>query len=276
MKSSIWIKFVFLALTLCLFTGQNTQAQIQNLSFDSITLFSKHLIENELHRENIIILNQKTGSDTSLTLSRLKAYSYFKSGKTDSALITLNEFQNPETELLSLYIRTKENIYTDTFYCECNPVLYPHCFDVLKVSLLKNRRFDKYGEWFYEKDIGSLNFDNQFGEYLSVKRKSGFLAAAMSAVIPGTGKMYAGKTGEGVGALITNLILGWQFYDHYNLLGISSVRTIAYGALFSTFYLGNIYGSAISVRVLKNQQYEILDNSIMLDVSVPFERLFTR
>lgn len=277
MKSFTWINIFTLSALICALFAVEATAQVHNLKGADIIPFSRHLVNKKLHEENIRLLHMHAAAtDTSRVLSRLKAYSYYKTGYTDSALQVLNTFNTDEASLFKLYLKTRADLKTDTLFFECDAKLYPHYFDLLKVSLLKNRRFEEYGNWFYQQNKGALNFDNEFAEYTAVKRKSGFLAATLSAVIPGTGKMYAGKTGEGVSALITNLILGWQFYDHYNHLGFSSVRTIAYGALFSTFYLGNIYGSAISVSVYKNQQYEVLDYSIMLDVSVPVERLFSR
>ncbi len=277
MKSFTWINIFTLSALVCALFAVEATAQVHTLKDSGIVRFSRHLINKKLHEENIRLLQiHAAAADTSRVLSRLKAYSYYKTGNTDSALQVLNNFNTQEASLFKLYLKTRADLKTDTFFVECDAKLYPHCFDLLKVSLLKNRRFEEYGNWFYQQKTGALNFDDKFTQYTAVKRKSGFLAATLSAVIPGTGKMYAGKPGEGLSALITNLILGWQFYDHYNHLGFRSVRTIAYGALFSTFYLGNIYGSAISVSVYKNQQYEVLDNSIMLDVSVPVERLFSR
>lgn len=277
MKSFIWSSIATVIWLLFTLSSAEIKAQISKLSVSEAEQFSRHLVEENLHEENLA-LHQKLPPhfDTLFSLAKLRSFSYLKLGYTDSAQAILIPFRSDESQLFQLYIEVFSNSKTDTNFYECAPDLYPYCFDVLKAGLLKSRRFDKYGELFYTKNKGELNFDSQFEEYVSVKKRRPIIAAGMSAIIPGTGKMYAGKTGEGIGALITNLILGWQFYDHYNYLGIRSFRTITYGTLFSAFYLGNIYGSAISVRVLKNQQYEVLDNSIMLDISVPMERLFKR
>jgi hypothetical protein len=104
--------------------------------------------------------------------------------------------------------------------------------------------------------------------------KSMFLSGAMSAIIPGSGKMYAGKVGEGVSALLMNAILASVTIENYRKAGPTNFKTIALGSLFTIFYIGNIYGSAISVKVYRDEFYKRYDNKILLHIHIPLRNIF--
>lgn len=104
--------------------------------------------------------------------------------------------------------------------------------------------------------------------------KSGFLAGAMSAVIPGSGKVYAGKTGQGIAAFLEIAALGLAAGEYYYKSGPESAGFIVFGSLFTFFYIGNIWGSTLAVRVNKADFYERIDNNIMVDLHLPLRRIF--
>lgn len=84
------------------------------------------------------------------------------------------------------------------------------------------------------------------------KKKSPVLAAAMSAVIPGAGKVYAGDLRSGVSTFIIVGALGAIVAESAHKLGWNDWRTISLSSVLGLFYIGNIYGSAITVSVVKN------------------------
>ncbi len=64
-------------------------------------------------------------------------------------------------------------------------------------------------------------------------------AALLSTFIPGSGQMYAGKTGEGLGSLGLQLAaLGWGVYNVYTGYYVTALFTG--GGLFQAFYFGGI------------------------------------
>ena len=102
--------------------------------------------------------------------------------------------------------------------------------------------------------------------YFAVGKKSPVLAGAMSLVVPGSGKWYAGKKWQGIVAFTANAMMGLQAYESYSKGGVSSPRFIASIALFSVFYTGNIWGSVLdarkhSIEKLKQIDHEILEYS---------------
>jgi TM2 domain-containing membrane protein YozV len=79
--------------------------------------------------------------------------------------------------------------------------------------------------------------------------RSPFLAGFFSAIVPGTGRLYAGRFGDALTSLLTVGLTGWQAYDGFRRDGITSVKGWGFGTLSGIFYVGNIYGSVISARV---------------------------
>jgi tetratricopeptide (TPR) repeat protein len=75
-----------------------------------------------------------------------------------------------------------------------------------------------------------------------IPRKSPELAGLMSAVVPGSGYMYAGRYGDGVVALIVNglFIAGTVASIHQENYAVAAIV----GGIGLPFYIGNIYGSA--------------------------------
>jgi hypothetical protein len=106
------------------------------------------------------------------------------------------------------------------------------------------------------------------------KPRSPVLAGVFSAFLPGAGKIYAGRTGEGIAALLTMSILGFQTREAIRKDGINSVRAILYGSVASVFYVGNIWGSVFSVKVARREFNDQVDDSILLNMHVPLRLVF--
>jgi tetratricopeptide (TPR) repeat protein len=86
-------------------------------------------------------------------------------------------------------------------------------------------------------------------------RKNPFFAAALSAVVPGTGKMYTGLYGDGGYTMLTLALTGWQTYDGFHKNGLRSAKGWIMATLTGFFYFGNIYGSFIAAK-LHNKRLE--------------------
>lgn len=73
-------------------------------------------------------------------------------------------------------------------------------------------------------------------------RKSPVLAGMMSALVPGSGYMYAGRYGDGITALVVNglFIAGTVVAIHQEEYAVAAIV----GGVGLPFYVGNIYGSA--------------------------------
>ncbi len=93
---------------------------------------------------------------------------------------------------------------------------------------------------------------HQFGtalqRRLEAKTKSPFVAGALSAVVPGLGKVYTKNYGDALIAFLFTGLNVWQAYRGFHKEGLKSTRGWIFGTLGLGFYLGNIYGSAKAAK----------------------------
>lgn len=103
-----------------------------------------------------------------------------------------------------------------------------------------------------------------------IPQKSKFLAGLLSAIIPGTGKIYAKRTTDGLVSFFTIAATAWQAYDGFKKDGVKSVKGWISGSLGAFLYIGNIYGSAVAVKIHNKQHEENLFKDIEITVNVYF------
>lgn len=111
-------------------------------------------------------------------------------------------------------------------------------------------------------------------DLLQVKKRSPVVAGLLSAVVPGAGKVYAGQLGQGVAIFLQNTIFALQAYEGYRKDGPRSARFIIYSSLFTVFYIGNVWGSVLSVQIKRQQMYDKINNQIVFDMHIPLRTIF--
>jgi hypothetical protein len=112
------------------------------------------------------------------------------------------------------------------------------------------------------------------GLIIEQKEKSALGAGLLSAIVPGLGHMYVGNIGRGAMTLVSTGIFGLQAWESHKRDGLKSVRFAIFGSLFSGFYIANIYGSVIGVRLKKQQINDQINESILVTMHVPLRYLF--
>lgn len=100
------------------------------------------------------------------------------------------------------------------------------------------------------------------------------IAALASTFIPGAGKVYAGRLGEGVAAFMTVGSLGAITAENWKKHGVKDWRTILAGSLCATFYLGNICGSYMSVSIEKDKRTANENATIIYHLHLPLRTVF--
>lgn len=237
------------------------------------------------------LLNLSAGL-SSYTLDSLyyfKAWSFYKLKQADSAATYFSRVQSPpELALKSNYYGVFNRIYVYDFSSAAE-LLKKDTTEQLKEyrnfnlsaiallqkdfesfdSLSRGYSFTKYQ--FAEEQKNMLKYADTLRKYST---KSPFVAGALSAIVPGLGKVYAGKTGQGIAAFLEIAALGGATAEYYFRSGPESAGFIIFGSLFSLFYIGNIWGSALSVSVNKNDFYKRIDNNILVDLHIPLRRVF--
>ena len=78
--------------------------------------------------------------------------------------------------------------------------------------------------------------------------KSPLLAGFLSAVLPGSGRVYVGRLNDALLTVFFLGVLGWGTYDGFSENGVSSRKGWTLGTLGGIFYLGNIYGSVVATQ----------------------------
>jgi TM2 domain-containing membrane protein YozV len=107
------------------------------------------------------------------------------------------------------------------------------------------------------------------------KRKSPLLAGLMSAVVPGSGKFYAGYRGQAISAMVPTFIFAAAAAESYYRAGPKSAQFITTASLFGIFYVGNIWGSVLSVKTFYELRNNEIHNNVMLDLHIPLRRIFS-
>ncbi len=103
---------------------------------------------------------------------------------------------------------------------------------------------------------------------------SPLVAGMLSAAVPGLGRIYAGKTSEGIISFLYVAALGFTSYDFYRGGGAKSPMFIISAGVTGLFYAGNIAGSAVAVR-RKNQEFRYeMEQRILFDMHIPLRNAF--
>ena len=104
--------------------------------------------------------------------------------------------------------------------------------------------------------------------YDALPRKSPVLAAALSMVVPGLGRVYIGRWPDGLMSFLligtTAFFAGQGFYTQ----GEGSVRGWILGSIAGLLYAGNVYGSAVGAVVQRRDA----EAALMQEVDRAYER----
>ncbi|TAF79923.1 MAG: hypothetical protein EAZ50_10025 [Runella slithyformis] len=262
------------------------------------SLFLQYLLAKDQHRQAITLLSQFQGhySDSSqqrFELPYWKGMSYYSLKQLDSAAYYLGHVR-PESSYYnkSLFLAGISHSYlqqttqarrvflsiptqNDTLTAAVKT------FELAGIALLERKLadFDSLSGRFVTSYYALQNQQDHFRDYREIiqkqNRKSPIKAALLSAIVPGSGKLYVGgQLGQAISAFFQNAILGIQAYESFRKGGISSPRFIIYGSLFAVFYVGNIWGSALSVKIKRQEFNDKTNEQILFDMHIPLRTIF--
>ena len=106
------------------------------------------------------------------------------------------------------------------------------------------------------------------------RQKSAGVAALLSAVVPGSGKVYAGRIGEGISAFLTVGSLAAITAEQGIRNGWKDWRTLLAGSICAWFYIGNIYGSYLSVSIENNETLAADNYLVLYHLHIPLRSIF--
>lgn len=120
-------------------------------------------------------------------------------------------------------------------------------------SLLMVQKYRQAKQLTLDNDTSLKGWQTLAEQGEKIRYKKVWLARSLSAIVPGSGKVYAGEWQDGLLSLLSIGVMGWQTHRGFRDKGLKSVYGWINGTMGLGFYLGNIYGAGRSVR-LKNRQ----------------------
>lgn len=123
-------------------------------------------------------------------------------------------------------------------------------------------------------EAAEREFDSIYKSRYEEKKKSPWLAAAASAVVPGLGKVYAGQLGEGISAFLLTGAMGAISAEHWLKDGPGNWKTIVPMVIGGILYLGNIYGSYMSVSIYNQRINDAQTTAVLYNIHIPLRSVF--
>jgi len=114
----------------------------------------------------------------------------------------------------------------------------------------------------------SLRLKGYTEEGRTFSYKSPVLAGLLSAIVPGTGKMYCGRTKDGLYSLILIGTASWSAYNGFKKDGGDSLKGWIWGIWGGVLYAGNVYGSTIAARVYNQRIEDELFTKIQFEIDL--------
>jgi len=265
------------------------KAQIPN---SDVKNFSAYLIKNKKYNDALHLLkpycHQTEFMQNKDSLSYLAAYCFLKLEQLDSAkeyfspLLVSNDSALRENAFIcynqiNLYLLdsiTSVDAHANQRTKEINRIqslsylLLIHNYKAFK------DKFDNE-EKCRITELAAVEFDLLLGYYdlIHIRKKNKFLAGFFSAVIPGSGKLYAGKKHEAFISFLPVALNGVQAAEGYYHQQLKSPHFYVFGAIGLVFYSSNIYGSARSATIRNEEQYEKIRLKIFSDLDSVIPKL---
>lgn len=262
--------------------GRSAPARWVSKDFD----FVEYLIDNELKTDARALLFQDYNPSDTLTFLRgwtlyqLKdlepAYGYLRAVPSSSAF-----FEK------SLFYSTAVSAHLGDYNTPVAPLeSYSGRYSELKDMQLAGLALLRDDPSGYKKSSASFGYsdfaiadaerklDQIYRQRYEDKSKSPLLAAAASAVVPGLGKIYAGNIGEGIASFLIVGALGAITAEHWVKDGPQNWKTIVPGIACAGFYIGNIYGSYMSVSIVNNDIRNAQNTTVLYNIHIPLRSVF--
>jgi len=165
----------------------------------------------------------------------------------------LKDFENSNIEIAkSLQLAKQSLIKNDLLYLRGINLLYQN-----KWSEAANY-FEKESQNILDQE-SKIKFINgkEFAKgRFEIANKNSILAGGLSAIIPGSGKIYCEQNNDGLYSFILVALSGYLSWDGFNDNGINSVKGWVFGTIGGVLYFGNVYGSVIAAKLFNKKQLE--------------------
>ena len=270
--------------------------EVENKGLSEELAFSSYLVSNDLYDEAELVLLKLEQSEDLSDIERdsinfllgslhyyrqefIEAVTHFKAVNHAGILQLKGDFMRAMCEIEMNQLDSAKHTL-ESLNLESNSNLKEFkAFMLEGVALLRRdyagfdslRNASVYTNYMYRSE--HANFEAYYDEMSKYKRKSPFLAGLISAIIPGLGKFYAGYRGLPFGTMFMTIPLAAMAVEGLIIGGLLSPPFLAFGAVFSVFYIGAIWGSVLSGNALEQEIYAQFDHNIRFDMHVPLRRI---
>ncbi len=272
MISAFFIRLIFLVLIL---TSINfAQDEINYFSNENRLRFGDYLFcDNDYLRaidEYKLVLKEKNSDSLKLkiALAYQKLGKYYESENSLKELFNSQQLHNDakfeyaKTLYLSKRFSLLNELVSDNSFIETskrNEIQKLHHLTQL-YSLQAIEDSSKFFQPFNQNE--SVELLKFYIRKQNLENKSPALAAILSAVIPGLGKIYTGNYGDGITAFLLTGVLTFLSIDNFHAQ--HDFRGWLFAGLAAYFYAGNIYGSAASAQLFNANLRITFDNELQL------------
>lgn len=254
----------------------------ENKQVDDVEFYSNRILEDtasysQEFRDSVAFASGTFFKDFKL---QLKSRHYFD-------LVSMNSIFKIPAAYTSGMMEMDEHNYEAAYQKIFNApeaesgILYElRIFELAGLSLLKkdHEQFDLLATGFFPEDSTinvELKYLSDYNYILqNMKKKSGFVAGALSAIIPGLGKVYTGLPGQALASFLKVVPLGVITAENFRNGGFKNAQFYIFGSLFSLFYIGGIWGSSISAKIVYQEKVDEIHHNIMVGLHVPVDRIF--
>ena len=247
--------------------------------------FAVYLIDNDFKKDASKLLSGSYNPSDTLTF--LRGWSSYLLKELDTALPLFKAVpeQSPFRDQ-ALFYSTAVSAHLGDYSAPEALESYTGPYSELKgvqlagLALLRDdpEAFKAAAEAFKYEDFALKDAEKQLDDIyharFEAKPKSPWLAAAASAVVPGLGKIYAGRTGEGISSFLLTGAMGAITAEHWIKDGPGNWKTIVPAVLCAALYIGNIYGSYVSVSIYNNSVKDAQQTAILYNIHIPLRSVF--
>lgn len=245
MKKTLWLLFLLTTIVKPQFNKLHSQENIRK--------FADHLFCEKDYLRAVLEYEKLIGYKNNDTLEFKIALAYSKMGKYD---IAGEKFSGIKTN--SVFSKASGQEYYKSIFQSGN-------YEYLQnnISGEQSLGFQRFLYLSYLFSKGYLPIEDEFvnkfpltekediSDFYSQKKeppyKSSLISGLMSAIIPGSGKIYTGNSGDGVIAFLATSVFAFLSYDNFNAK--HNFRGWLFAGIGFLFYAGNVYGSIASAQL---------------------------
>lgn len=265
------------------FAQDSTHASFTNSEVE----FVEYLLGNNFSRDAVYYLHG-SGFAPSDTLHYYKALSLYTAGDLNHAAESFKRVPRGSAYFEpSVFLNAACDAYAN-HYDSAKSLLLSYdgskkelkSYELAALSLLQDdgQSYQMYARDFtydnYTLLQGEKMLDKIYGERFGASRRSPWVAAGLSTIVPGLGKIYNGNYGEGaVSFFLVGSFAGFAA-ESWIRNGGGDWRTILFTSIASLLHLSNIYGSYISVGLYNSYLKDAQNQTIVFYIHYPVRNLF--